>query len=68
MSTSRKEKVLTRIKSKNNVRMVVSYYDTEYGRLYAVYTADEWAYGKGLRSPEFEDCILDEARSQAENF
>lgn len=35
---------------------------------YSVYTKEEWEMGKGLRYPEFEDCSISEAISQAKNY
>lgn len=35
---------------------------------YSVYTKDEFSYGKGFRTPEFEGCEINEAICQAKHF
>ena len=68
-----RESVYKRITSKHGVKMVVSRvtFSAKHDNKLTwcnVYTADEWAMGKGFRTPEFNECAEFEAISQAENY
>ncbi|KZE65126.1 hypothetical protein AV545_04170 [Paenibacillus jamilae] len=36
--------------------------------LFVVYTAEEWAYGKGIRSNEWEACSMQEAKDFIDSY
>lgn len=47
--------------------MVIAY-DSE-GDRYQVFTADEWSYGEGYRTAEFDDCgTIQHAREEIDSY